>query len=716
MPDSAQPGRKAHFGVFELDLASGELRKSGVKVRLQEQPFQVLRALVEKPGEVVTREELQQRLWPDETFVDFEDGLSTAVRKIRQALGDSASNPRFIETLPRRGYRFVAPVEQPLDSGSAKDKPPTRRRTLIWAAVGAVGASALLWMFAATTSPPFDGTVEPLQPVPLTSLPGDEATPDFSPDGSQIAFAWAASADEDLDIYVKVVGESDPIRLTDDPADDFGPAWSPDGQWIAFGRRNVSSGLVKMVLLPALGGGERELYSHVDFGHRYASQLYDWTPDSEWVIAPQAGLGQELGLVLIPRGGGEARELTKPPSTPGAATWDKRPAVSPNGQQLALLRCVGAGCSLLVVPLSPAERRQAEVRQLTSGSSVRDMAWSPDGRDIIYEHSFNGPRLSRIPADGSAASRLLGVSGGQPAISPSARRFAYVSSRLRVDIWRQPLSGPGAAEGPPERAIASSMVDGHPDSSPAGDRIGFTSTRSGSHEIWVAKVDGSKPTRLTEFDGPQTGTPRFSPSGERLLFNSIIGGNREVFVLDQLGGSPRRLTHDPAEDTLPSWSRDGRWVYFTSIRGGRRQIWKTPADGGEAIQLTKNGGSSGLESLDGRYFYYINREGEPAPRNGWGQVWRVPSQGGTEEVVFDGAAHTHRLALGDDGLYYHPAAPAEGPWMIDYLDFSTGQSRTVLDLGKEPFSGLSLSPDGRSLLYSRLESLESDLMLVEDFE
>lgn len=84
---------------------------------------------------------------------------------------------------------------------------------------------------------------------------------------------------------------------------------------------------------------------------------------------------------------------------------------------------------------------------------------------------------------------------------------------------------------------------------------------------------------------------------------------------------------------MRTWSRDGRWVYFTSIRSGRRQIWKIPADGGEAFQLTQNGGSSGLESLDGKYFYYITRESEPAPRNGWGQVWRVPSHGGKEEVV-----------------------------------------------------------------------------------
>ncbi len=102
MDARSQQTSKIRFGIFELDTLSGELLKAGTKVRLQEQPFQVLKALLERPGEVLSREELQRRLWPDETFVDFEDGLSTAVRKIRQALGDSASSPRFVETLPKR--------------------------------------------------------------------------------------------------------------------------------------------------------------------------------------------------------------------------------------------------------------------------------------------------------------------------------------------------------------------------------------------------------------------------------------------------------------------------------------------------------------------------------------------------------------------------------------------------------------------------------------
>ena len=107
------------FGVYEVDLRAGELRKRGRKVRLQEKPFQILAALLERPGEVVTREELHRRLWPPDTFVDFDGSLNAATNKLREALGDSAENPRFVETLPRRGYRFIGPVEKPVQAAAA---------------------------------------------------------------------------------------------------------------------------------------------------------------------------------------------------------------------------------------------------------------------------------------------------------------------------------------------------------------------------------------------------------------------------------------------------------------------------------------------------------------------------------------------------------------------------------------------------------------------
>jgi cholera toxin transcriptional activator len=119
-----QSGRVVRFGVFELDLAAGELRKSGARLRLQEQPFQVLALLLQRTGDVVTREELRQKLWPADTFVDFDHSLNTAVNKLREALGDSASSPRYIETLARRGYRFIAPLQNDTGTGSLGEDAP----------------------------------------------------------------------------------------------------------------------------------------------------------------------------------------------------------------------------------------------------------------------------------------------------------------------------------------------------------------------------------------------------------------------------------------------------------------------------------------------------------------------------------------------------------------------------------------------------------------
>src|SRR6266436_186388 len=139
------------FGVFEVDLRAGELRKQGVKIKLQDQPFQLLQILLERPGEVVTREELRQRIWPSDTFVDFDGGVNNAVKRLREALGDKAETPRFIETLPRRGYRFIgtvnataAPTNGSLPTAEPHAGPWASRRTMRSGILLGLGFAALL--------------------------------------------------------------------------------------------------------------------------------------------------------------------------------------------------------------------------------------------------------------------------------------------------------------------------------------------------------------------------------------------------------------------------------------------------------------------------------------------------------------------------------------------------------------------------------------------
>ena len=201
MTQGPQVEHIVRFGIFEADLRTGELRKNGVKVKLQEQPFRILDELLARRGELVTREELRERIWGGDTFVDFEHSLNTAVAKLRTALHDSVNSPRFVETLPGRGYRFIAPM-----SGRDQAPGPTaaRNRRFMLVLVFLVAATSILvWNISNPSktwlrNPPTATNEKPLAALPLTAFPGFEGSPTFSPDGSQVAFTWNG---EGLDNY-----------------------------------------------------------------------------------------------------------------------------------------------------------------------------------------------------------------------------------------------------------------------------------------------------------------------------------------------------------------------------------------------------------------------------------------------------------------------------------------------------------------------------------
>ena len=333
------PSDVVRFGLFELDRRAGELRKAGVRISLQPQPFRVLSMLVERPGELVTREELRLQLWPDDTFVDFQHGLNAAVNRLRETLGDSAETPRFIETLPRRGYRFIGSVdgtgaasqsgERTADSAEprAAGVPPHRRPMAVAAAIALVVVGLAAW----AASRGRDRSETPMRVVPLTTLRGHESWPTFSPDGSQVAFVWGGEKDDNFDIYVKMVGRSEVRRLSNDPAVDSGPIWSPDGRHVAFVRQIAEADpavdrhgapIGRIQLVSPLGGADLKLS---DF--RVAAPLA-WTPDGRYVAAQHAPGGRDArppGIYLVPVNGGELRALT----TVTGGTGHVAPALSP---------------------------------------------------------------------------------------------------------------------------------------------------------------------------------------------------------------------------------------------------------------------------------------------------------------------------------------------------------------------------------------------------
>jgi len=332
MDESTRASHAIRFGVFEVDLRSGELRKSGVKIRLQEQPLQVLAMLLEHPGEVVTREELQKKLWSTDTFVDFEHGLNKAINKIREALGDSADNPRFIETLPRRGYRFIYPVD--VGAGSARPREGRPIPYPRWAAIALAAAIVLIIAGAIAYRYFRKAPAPPMEVVPFTSFPGQESSPSFSPDGNQIAFEWNGEKEDNWDIYVKVIGTESLLRLTTNPAIDRAPAWSPDGRHIAFHRHTESEDGIYLV--PAFGGRERRLHTP-DFGADWAESVVDWSPDGKYLAYSDRRPGHHGWsiFVLSVDNADDKRAVTSPS---GPDENDSFPRFSPDGQTLAFAR------------------------------------------------------------------------------------------------------------------------------------------------------------------------------------------------------------------------------------------------------------------------------------------------------------------------------------------------------------------------------------------
>jgi Tol biopolymer transport system component len=445
-----------------------------------------------------------------------------------------------------------------------------------------------------------------------------------------------------------------------------------------------------------------------------------FSPDGKYLAVSDKGSAEEpFSIQLISVGTGARRGGSSPPA---GAIGDGSPAFSPDGQWVAFVRAIGSAVAdLYVMPAAG-----GEVKRLTSdktligigsGSGVGSLAWTPDSREIVFSSSRGGSvsRLWRVAASGGEPVRVEGA--GQlafsPAVSTRGGRLAYVQSFNDLNIWRAPLveNGKGVA---PTKIVSSTLRDESPSYSPDGKKFVFNSTRSGSFELWVCEADGENPSQLTNFGGPLTGTPRWSPDGRWIAFDSRVAGNPDIFVIGSEGGSPRRLTAEASEDIVPSWSRDSRFIYFASTRSGSLQIWKMPAEGGPARQLTQRGGFEGYESADGKYFYYMKGRNVTAPG-----IWRVPAEGGEETLFFDQhrAGVWRSWAVTAQGIYF---VTGERParTVIEYFNFATGKIKVVARPEKEILTGtlgLSVSPDGKWLLYTQADQRGMDIMLVDNF-
>jgi len=727
-----------------VDAQKEELRRAGAPIKLREQSFRVLVSLLERPGELVTRDDLRKALWLSETFVDFDHGLNTAVMKLREALGDTADKPLYIETVPKRGYRFVAPVSSVTNAPNGQSwtndnpsaaptngtevprqtvpttagKPAVSGRFLLAAvATGLLLLVALgyLWVnraHYARESPATGGQVSSTLPtIPVTSAPGQALFPTFSPDEKWIAYLWNGPEQNYFDVYVQLLGSGGtPNRLTDNKSARVGPpAWSPDGTEIAFGRCDGKNDGVFAVR--AMGGSERKLTSLSCVEGFVGVGQVAWLHDGSGLLfADRCSVGSPLGLILLTLATGKKDCLVNP-AEPGQPSYVAGLAISPDGVSIAFSGSGPKGCcDLFVVPSTGGTPRQLTFDlQFWNGDFFLghyiDFMWTPDSNSIVFSsNATRVPWLWRVPAVGGPIERET-VYPALGSVSRDGRRLVY-SETIAIElpaIWRVDLSAPGGAVLSKRKVIG---VQEEPDAqpSPDGSKLVWPSYRTGSYEIWISNSNGEDARQLTRLER-QSGTPRWSPDGKWVAFDSYDRGvsNSLIYVVDAQGGNLHAVTNASSYSFVPSWSRDGKSIYFDSMsekdnsHSPYMAVWKQSLETGARVQLTHEESFDPQESYDGRTVFFT--------KFAWPGIWSIPSDGGAElQVIVDEpqSGYWGHWALAKTGLYLLNAEATPRP-TIEFFNFATRRTSPVFVLDKQPlrwFPSLSTTTDGRTIYFT----------------
>ena len=712
---------RVSFDFFVADLRTGELFREGQRVVLPNQSFVVLAALLERPGELVTREELRARLWPDGRVVEFEQGLNAIINRLREALGDSASSPRFVETLPRRGYRFIAPVTRPLTAAASSPRdlaagasltPPAMEVTVgspASAPANGVLPSAsrapesvvplrlyglavllvLLIFLVSLTESDQHGVNAFADPTlqRLTSTMGREVSPSFAPDGHSFVFGWNGGGEGGFDLYIKRVDSAQLLRLTHTPAVSISPAWSPaNGTQVAFARITADESGIYSI---SATGGTARLLTQASFLDESFMQL-SWSPDAHSLAYSTLGAGGSSYIHVLTLDGLSKRMLQHPADCADAGI----PAFAPDGHQLAFV-CTRSQAvySVYITNLSEDTPRLLATLQ----GNARGVTWSADGsRLILANDAGDGSALWLLTLSG----KLTRVPGSEEALGPglaaTSTGVAFVREQQRFELWRLDLRSAADRGSALAAASRSQLV---PQYSPDGAHVVFQSDRSGSSEIWMADSDGGNPIQLTSFNGPLTGAPDWCSDGRRIAFDSRASGTSRIYVISE--GSAHPLATTQTNLSLPVWSADCQWIFASD---GRATVYRVPASGGPAEQFTYKRAYRAAVSGDKVIFNVARPAGI--------ELWVRAAPGGEEQPLagMPQLRYADAWSVARDGIYYTSAGA------IRFYDFASHHTKVVRALAGAPAAlgglGMTVSPDGHWLVYTHSADWQGDIMMI----
>jgi DNA-binding winged helix-turn-helix (wHTH) protein/Tol biopolymer transport system component len=551
MSGTALNSNLVRFGVFEVDLRDRELRKSGVRLKVQDQPFQVLSMLLERPGEVVSREELQKRLWPDDTFVDFDLSLNSAVKKLRNVLGDDSDNPKFIETFYRRGYRFVAPVKKTEaeaipaqlpgnDAAAAKSTAPrpliTRRSGTVFGLVctAVLLIAAFFFWWSLPDAPRVTSYMQ------ITHDGRAKGFQSFVTDGTRLYTRESPSEMVPVEVAVNG-GDTSVLSLPFGAAiDDI----APDGSALLLRATEDTSNDYAVWKLPLPSGSPM----------RVGDLLAHWTA---WSSRTGTLLfSKNEGIFVAKDDGTDARKLA---ATDGLAE-DLR--VSPDGSTLRFT-LVKNGTSALWEVQSDGTGLRPLLPHWDGRTQECCGNWTPDRKYFVFQRLWNGRNdlwaMPEHPGWFGDAQPVRLTDGPLdftlPLPSKDGRKIFTVGMQRRAELARYvpkvgftPYFGGLSAEG-----LAFSLD---------GRWIAYVSVPDGA--LWRSKVDGSDRLQLTNGSILRAVMPSWSPDGRQVLFTAqTTSTGPRTFVISAEGGLPQELIPGAAYGFGPVWSADGKSVFVT---------------------------------------------------------------------------------------------------------------------------------------------------------
>jgi Tol biopolymer transport system component/DNA-binding winged helix-turn-helix (wHTH) protein len=571
------------FGQFEVNTSTGELLKAGIRIHLPAQPFAILVILLKTPGDLVTREQLREQIWGEGTFVDFEHGLNAAMNKLRRALGDSAENPSYIETIPGRGYRFVAPLDSrhvvPISHsaklGTSEERPRWWRNVGLWERLTwAFGALFCLGVGLLLHNTPTDLPDWTL--TRITSDAGLSGFPALSPDGNLIAYSSDRGLNGEQDLYVRQVAGGQPIRLTFDGLGNTTPDFSPDGTKIVFRSNRNGGGIYE---IPALGGKAR-LLARGGLNPKYSpngSQVAYWT-GMAGVSAAVPGSG---AVWLVPVSGGAPRRIV--PEFPAArqpiwltdgnllfvghtsarayesaaidwwvVTSDGGTAVR-TGLYEALVRA-GLQSEVSLTRSAPRHLFMPAPGCWSAISNSVVFAFGPSDNRELWEIGIS-PRTGKV--SGALKRLTLGAANeSYPSCTP-AGKLAFTGVDTKTDVWSLAFDlDRGTSQGTLERVTMGPSTREHASLAHNGRFLAFASDQSGQTNIWVRDMVTGDESPLASSSLEQH-YPVSNATGDKIAFSSFEKDGRAVYI-SAPGGPPERVCDGCLRAT--GWSRDDKTI------------------------------------------------------------------------------------------------------------------------------------------------------------